>query len=286
VTPDQIEALQTSNPGGLAPADRQCRYTKADGLPCRSWAVRGQDYCHRHDLFLRRRVDKPIDVPLLEDEASIVLLLSETLRAMAWGTMPVSNGRMMLAGCRLAHTIHTQRIEAAKFRLKLRRLGIPEHEIFNPPAPAERPLQSAPSASAPTSASAPNSVPKDEPLTTPLEQPPNPRHHRFRDLKKNWDKELNKTEGEMLDMWSPRNNETRQELAAARATPSTTSKRRSAKSRASSPSPNHSPRPVYQLVNPRESVTKPGPRISNIPGDRSITRAVFITQQRIANASS
>ena len=208
--------VQQPNSGGAAPAHRTCRYTKADGKPCRDWAIRGQDYCHRHDVFLHSRVERPIDVPLLEDEASIVLLLSETLRALAWGTIPVNNGRMLLAGCRLAHTMQCQRLETAKFRVQVRRMGIPEHEVFGPPNDRQPETPIAQSASEPV---APCSEPADEPLTTPRLQPPNQSRHRFRDLKKNWDKELVKVESEMADMCAPRYKETREDFLASRALP-------------------------------------------------------------------
>ena len=40
---------------------------------------------------------------------------------------------MLLDGCRFAQSIHSQRLEMGKFRLKLRRLGILEEEIFDHP---------------------------------------------------------------------------------------------------------------------------------------------------------
>ena len=42
------ESEEQSNPGGLAPADRQCHYTKSDGHPCRDWTLRGHHHCFRH----------------------------------------------------------------------------------------------------------------------------------------------------------------------------------------------------------------------------------------------
>jgi hypothetical protein len=203
---------QQQDPGGQAPADRQCNYTKSDGHRCRAWALRGHDHCFGHHRYLHSRPERPIDVPLLEDEASIVYLLSQTLQALAWGTIPVPNGHALLNGCRLAHSIQTQRLEAAKFRLKLRRLGIPEHEIFDPGASPEH------------EAANTNNQPKPG---TPSPEPapiPNPKRERssnlsFRDLKKDWDKELSKVEREMTDMFAPRYKETREEFNAARATP-------------------------------------------------------------------
>ena len=207
---------EASNTGGAAPAQRRCRYTKADGKPCRDWTVRGQDYCHRHDVFLHERMDRPINVPLLEDESSIVLLLSETLRALAWGTIPVGNGRMLVEGCRLAHTIYTQKLEAAKFRLRLRRMGIPEQEIFDPPV-AEQDVERGAGSKEPGGEGA--AMSEEEPLTTPLLQPPNQKRRSFRNLKKNWENELGKGAAEMFEMSAHRNNETRKEWEAAHATP-------------------------------------------------------------------
>jgi hypothetical protein len=212
VTENQLADEEISNPGGLAPADRQCNYTKSDGHRCRAWVLRGHDHCFGHHRYLHSRPERPIDVPLLEDEASIVYLLSQTLQALAWGTIPVSNGHALLNGCRLAHSMQTQRLEAAKFRVKLRRLGIPEHEIFDPSTSSEHEAantnnQPAPGAPCPDPSPIPN--PKRERSS----------HLSFRDLKKNWDKDLSKVESEMTDMFAPRYKETREEFNAARATP-------------------------------------------------------------------
>jgi hypothetical protein len=98
--------------GGAAPESRRCQYRKADGKGCRDWAVRGQDFCYRHGVFLRGA--RGIDVPLLEDESSIVLVLSETLRAVAMRAMPTNDGRLLLDGCRLAHSMHMDRLAAAR----------------------------------------------------------------------------------------------------------------------------------------------------------------------------
>lgn len=206
------------NSGGAAPAERRCRYTKANGELCRDWAVRGRECCHRHDRFLHAPAGRPIDVPLLENEASVILLLSETLRSLAWGTIPVSNGRTMIDGCRLAHTIHAKRLETAKFRLSLRRQGIPEHEIFDAPAsPDPVPMPGSEADPEPAALSSEPSALSSEPAAVPAVQP-NPRV-RFRDLKKNWDKEMLRAENQMMDMRFPRAGETRGEFNEARLTP-------------------------------------------------------------------
>ncbi|MFP5229022.1 MAG: hypothetical protein ACLGXA_15500 [Acidobacteriota bacterium] len=107
----QAHIEDETNHGGAAPEHRRCQYLKADGKGCRDWAVRGQEFCYRHGVFLR--AGRGIDVPLLEDESSIVLVLSETLRAVACGMLPLNNARLMIDGCRLAHTMHMERQKAA-----------------------------------------------------------------------------------------------------------------------------------------------------------------------------
>jgi len=228
---EPVSPTESSTPtsaGGAAPAHRQCRYTKADGHKCHDWAIRGQDYCGRHGRFVHARADRPIDVPLLEDEASIVLVLSDTVRALAWGTIPVSNGHKILNALRLAYSIQCRRLEMAKLRLKLRRLGIPENEIFDEPRttiePDLAPVPGAPSpdpelnselgALSPDACSVES---PDESFPRAIMQPS--RHAQFRDLKKNWDKDLQRVENEMADMYGKRYGETKEDFLAARATP-------------------------------------------------------------------
>lgn len=219
------ENLDQPSPGGVAPADRQCSYTRSNGLRCRDWALRGFDHCFRHHHFFQASSGGAIDIPLLEDEDSIVYLLSQALRGLAWGTIPVANGRALLAGCRLAHTMHSQRLEAAKLRFKLRRLGIPGQEIFDAPAasePAADLSAQCPEADAEPGALSPDldSVPGAlSPVPDPVPPPAPKRSWRFRDLKKDWDKAILRTSDELTDMYAPRCGETREEFNAARVTP-------------------------------------------------------------------
>ena len=113
--------------GGAAPEQRRCQYIKADGHGCRDWAIRGQQLCYRHGVFIHS--GRGIDVPLLEDESSIVLVLSETLRAVALGTVPVKTGALLLDGCRLAHTMQMEKQKAANLERSLRRREAREEEM-------------------------------------------------------------------------------------------------------------------------------------------------------------
>ena len=118
---------EQSNRGGAAPENRRCQYIKADGKGCRDWAVRGQEFCYRHGVFLH--AGRGIDVPLLEDESSIVLVLSETLRAVAHGTIALKSGSLLLEGCRLAHTMQMERVRAANAERSRKRAEVREEEI-------------------------------------------------------------------------------------------------------------------------------------------------------------
>jgi hypothetical protein len=118
---------EQNNAGGAAPEQRRCQYIKADGHGCRDWAVRGQQLCYRHGVFVHS--GRGIDVPLLEDESSIVLVLSETLRAVALGTVPVKTGALLLDGCRLAHTMQMEKQKAANLERSRRRKEAREDEM-------------------------------------------------------------------------------------------------------------------------------------------------------------
>jgi hypothetical protein len=125
--------------GGAAPEQRRCQYIKADGHGCRDWAVRGQKLCYRHGVFVHS--GRGIDVPLLEDESSIVLVLSETLRAVALGTIPLKSGALLLDGCRLAHTMQMERQKAANLERSRRRKEAREQESGEPGARSPEPNQ-------------------------------------------------------------------------------------------------------------------------------------------------
>jgi len=133
--------------GGAATPDRQCQFIKSNGFRCEDWALRGHQHCFRHHQYLNSCPETPIDVPLLDDEDDLVSLLSQTLRALALGTIPVANGRAILAGCRVMQGILTRRLAQAKFHVKLTSLNSPEassaaaDSLFGPRPPAQPPAE-------------------------------------------------------------------------------------------------------------------------------------------------
>jgi hypothetical protein len=214
-----FEDEQTSN-GGAAPEHRRCRYIKADGTGCRDWAVRGRELCYRHGVFLR--AGRGIDVPLHQDEASIVLVLSETLRAVAQGTIALKSGSLLLEGCRLAHTMHMEKQKAANAERTRRRREVREEEtreeIGEEQQETEDKRQEAEARSHETR------VASQEPnqqcgarCPEPGAPPSDPGAPLFRDLEKNWDKDLSNVEREATDRFDPRYEETREGVLAAQA---------------------------------------------------------------------
>ncbi|HKO13766.1 MAG TPA: hypothetical protein VJV22_17485 [Acidobacteriaceae bacterium] len=144
---ETLQQPEPANRGGLAPEDRQCRYVLGHGRHCRSWALRGHEFCHKHLRWDETRHDGPITVLLVEDASAIQLVASQTIRALAWGHMPPENGRGILYGCRLMQIAQAHQLAEAKFRLKCHQLGL-DPNLFLPtgdPASAA-PTQSAPEA--------------------------------------------------------------------------------------------------------------------------------------------
>ncbi|MGB7134673.1 MAG: hypothetical protein WBD46_05270 [Acidobacteriaceae bacterium] len=123
-------------PAGAASTSRQCRYELANGHTCRRWAVRAHDFCQQHGRWMSTRVDGALEIPLLEDPASITHVLSQTARALSWGRIPPSNARAIIAACRalqigFGHAIAEGRLRLAeaKFRLKLHQLKLTEQDL-------------------------------------------------------------------------------------------------------------------------------------------------------------
>jgi hypothetical protein len=228
VTMHQHENQQANfepHSGGAAPEQRRCQYIKADGHGCRDWAVRGQKLCYRHGVFVHS--GRGIDVPLLEDESSIVLVLSETLRAVALGTIPLKSGALLLDGCRLAHTMQMERQKAANLERSRRRKEAREQESGEPGARSPEPNQEcgAPSSEICGLSSepceepcAPSPEPCEEP-GAPCPEPsapssaPNAQHLRFRDRQENSDEHLAEVATEAL--FDPRYERARVEVLAA-----------------------------------------------------------------------
>ena len=120
------EQAEEKGKGGAAPEHRRCRMILESGVRCGNWDVRGQGLCVRHGRWQMTERGR-VTVPLMEDEASIQLVISQTVRAMAIGALPPANGRVILAGCREARlTLHEQRWARWLERKVPEEKGVPE----------------------------------------------------------------------------------------------------------------------------------------------------------------
>ncbi len=212
---------EQSNNGGAAPEHRRCQYLKADGKGCRDWAVRGQDFCYRHGVFLQPGGRRQIDVPLLEDESSIVLVLSTTLRALASGTIPVNNGRLLLDGCRLAHTMHLERQKAAGHRVQRGHKCSCEDEMGEetPEPEAKIPEPNQEPAASPSEPCEEHCQEPCEEAAAPTQIPHTPQSHRLRRVEKNRNNHRSMVDSARTNSFDAPSGGGRQEYLAAQAAP-------------------------------------------------------------------
>ena len=86
---------------------RHCEHVKANGHFCGSPAMRGRHYCYFHIIHIGRqlRLERyavhglqapPIELPLLEDAASIQLALMQVTEALLHGTLDRKTGGLVL----------------------------------------------------------------------------------------------------------------------------------------------------------------------------------------------
>jgi hypothetical protein len=222
--------------GGAAPEERQCTRLTGSGRRCRDWAVRGHDLCQRHSQYGSARVNEPMDVPLLEDEDSIVHVLSQAARAMAFGTVPPANAHAILACCREARAVLALRLQKAKFaaqqKAAAQSAGASESADLAERADATAAEQASEADTIAAMADAGDAAiaaaesealkgegaelcgaadedcgPEPAPRCSPMP--------RFRDLKTQWDRALIRTERQVGDMYAKRWNETRADREAA-----------------------------------------------------------------------
>jgi hypothetical protein len=94
---------------------KQCRHLHASGIQCRARRVWKEDYCffhlhHRTPNGMAKRSEEPpppppengIEIPLLEDAASIQIALTRVLTALAAGKISPTEANSFIYGLRLA----------------------------------------------------------------------------------------------------------------------------------------------------------------------------------------
>jgi hypothetical protein len=106
--------------GWNPPEHRRCAHLHVSGERCGAAPKTGDKFCHRHRAWTNADPMYPIKVPLLEDPDAIRLVMSQTVRALAMGTIPAADGRAMLSGCRMAMGLLEHEFAVEKFRAKSR----------------------------------------------------------------------------------------------------------------------------------------------------------------------
>lgn len=116
--------LQKTGPR-VIPADRRCLEIKVNGQQCRGITVPGEKWCHMHGKYhTLHNGYSSIDVPVLEDEDSILFVLSQVARSLAGGTIPASNANGIVACCRMAERLLAEKRKQARFEQKQQESGM------------------------------------------------------------------------------------------------------------------------------------------------------------------
>jgi hypothetical protein len=117
--------------GWKQPEHRQCVHLHGSGERCRRTAKTGEKFCHTHQRYADADPMFPVKVPLLEDPDSIRFVMSQTVRAMAMGTLPAANARSMLYGCRMALDLLNYKFAREKFESRAQSAGLRAQETSN-----------------------------------------------------------------------------------------------------------------------------------------------------------
>lgn len=98
--------------------ERRCAMVRENGARCGGTPALGETFCHAHRRYRETMNGLVMTIPLMEDQASITFIRSQTVRALAQGSIPPANGRAMLAGCRDAERRLDRPLEVQKVALR------------------------------------------------------------------------------------------------------------------------------------------------------------------------
>ncbi len=84
----------------------ECRFIKSNGLKCQSPAMRGSQFCYFHGrtriCVPRPRSRKPLQLPPLQNQASIHAALDQVLQALASGNLDTGRAGNLLYALQMA----------------------------------------------------------------------------------------------------------------------------------------------------------------------------------------
>lgn len=86
-------------------ADRapRCTHIKSDGQPCRSAAIKGEQFCYFHgEARAQREAAKAREIPVLDGPHGVQLAIMRVCNLLASGTIDEKTARALFDGLRLA----------------------------------------------------------------------------------------------------------------------------------------------------------------------------------------
>ena len=92
---------------------KECRFIKTNGLKCQSPAMRGSCFCYFHGrkhihVARSNSKDQALELPPLQNEASIHAALNEVLQALASGNVDTKRAGNLLYALQMAQqTVHS-----------------------------------------------------------------------------------------------------------------------------------------------------------------------------------
>ena len=85
---------------------QECRFIKGNGLKCQSPAMRGSQFCYFHGrtrIYVPRpRSREPLQLPALQNRASIHAALNEVFQALASGNLDPKRAGNLLQALQMA----------------------------------------------------------------------------------------------------------------------------------------------------------------------------------------
>jgi len=86
-----------------------CHHALNSGEPCSAPAINGSSFCRHHDpdrprkdVQARKRKSESLELPDLDEKSSILVALSEVVHALAEHRIKCSEGKVLIAGLKLA----------------------------------------------------------------------------------------------------------------------------------------------------------------------------------------
>lgn len=104
-----------TTPPAAQPKPRRCRSLRVTGEQCDATALRGQNFCFTHQNHGYPKCPPKggkIALPLLEDHASIQLLLTQAAHGLLTGELPASDARSLAYICHVASQTLPRRVAA------------------------------------------------------------------------------------------------------------------------------------------------------------------------------